>query len=346
MKAAVYEGPQVLSVRDVPDPKPEPGGVLLRVRACSICGTDLRIYSHGDAKIAPPMIIGHELAGDVVEVSEGTSGFKVGDRVLVAPPGISCGECPMCRKGWGNLCLNRRIIGYHYAGGFAEYIAVPSEAVSQGLLIPIPAGMPYAHAAVTEPLGCVVNGQTPLRIDNGDTVVVIGAGAIGLMHAQLARAKGATKVVVVDVVPLRLKMAERFAFDHIIDGSTTDPVQEVLRLTGGIGSDVTIVAASAGKAQEQAVAMVGKRGRVSLFAGLPKDRPHITLDSNRVHYYELAIYGASASAPDNSREALKWLETGAINANEIVTHRFPLAELVPAMEMMRRGESLKIVIEP
>lgn len=346
VKAAVYEGPRSLSIREVPDPKPEAGGLLIKVKACSICGTDLRIYNHGDAKITPPMIIGHEIVGDVVELGEGCASFKVGDRVLVAPPGVSCGECVMCRKGFINLCLNRKIIGYHYAGGFAEYVAIPALAVEQGILLPIPENLTYGQAAVTEPLGCVVNGQTPLSIGAGDTVVVIGAGAIGLMHAQLARAKGAERIIVVDVAENRLKLAERFGFDALINGATHDPIQEVIRITGGLGADVIITAASAPKAVEQAVYMAAKRGRVSLFAGLPKDKPQVALDCNRIHYYELGIFGASASTPENSMEALNWIRTGGIDAAAIVTHSFPLEELTMGMDLMSRGESLKVVVRP
>lgn len=333
-------------MREVPDPRPEPGGVLLRVRACAICGTDQRIYRYGDPKITPPMITGHEFAGEVVELGEGTAGLKVGDRVVVAPPGMTCGECYMCRAGHENLCVNRQGIGYKFPGGFAEYVAIPARAVQEGLLLPIPEDMSFAHAAITEPLACVVNGQTPLQIGEGDTVVVIGAGAIGLMHGQLARAKGASRVFIVDVSPNRLKMAEAHGFDQVIDGSASDPVEEVHRLTDGLGATVAITATSAGVAAEQAVEMVGKRGRVSFFAGLPKTSPKVTINANRVHYFEISIYGASASSKADNRAALQYLSSGAVKAETIITHHFPLDEIIPAMEKMRRGETLKVVIEP
>jgi len=346
MKAAVFEGPEQFFVREVPDPKPEPGGVLLRVRACAICGTDQRIYRYGDPKLTPPMITGHECAGEVVELGEGTTGLKVGDRVVVAPPAITCGECYMCKAGYENLCLNRRGIGYKFPGGFAEFCAIPAQAVREGVLLPIPEHMSFAHAAITEPLACVVNGQKPLDIGEGDTVVVIGAGAIGLMHGQLARAKGASRVFIIDVSPKRLEMAESHGFDRVIDGSATDPVEEVMRLTDGRGASVAITATTANVAAEQAVEMVGKRGRVSFFAGLPKTNPKATINANRVHYFEISIFGASASSKADNRAALNYLSTGAVKAETIITHRFPLDEIIPAMEKMRRGETLKIVIEP
>lgn len=345
MQAAIWAGTEQIALHTVPDPTPEPGGLVIRVRACSICGTDLRIFTHGDPKVSPPFIIGHEIAGEVVALGTGTTGFQVGDQVVVAPPGTSCQECHYCKKGQNNLCLTRKIVGYHYPGGFAEYVAMPAAAVQQGLVLAIPAGLSYEEACITEPFGCVINGQEFLNIGPGDTVVVIGGGAIGLLHAQLARLSGAGQVIVSEVSARRAELA-RLLVDHVIDAGSTDPVQAVKELTHGLGADVAIVAASAPAAAEAALNMLGKRGRLSLFAGMPKSKPHLTIDANKVHYGEIAIFGASASTPRNARRALDLIASRQINARAVTTHYLPLSEIVTGFEMARSAAGLKVVIQP
>lgn len=275
----------------------------------------------------------------------GTAGFRVGDRVVIAPVAVTCGECRLCRRGHVNLCPSRRILGYHFPGGFAEYVAVPAAAVAQGLVLPLPDHLAFAEACLAEPLACVLNGQEPLAIGPDDTVVILGGGAIGLLHAQVARLQGARQVLVSEISPQRAQWARAVA-DGVIDASAADPVAQVRDLTDGYGADVVIVAASAAAAQEQAIAMVGKRGRVSLFAGLPRTQPTIALDSNKVHYGEIALYGASASTPRHARRALDLLASGQVSARAVTTHRLPLAQITQGFALALAGQSLKVVIEP
>jgi len=344
MKAAVFMGPERMEVKEVPKPKCREGEVLLQVKACAICGTDGRIYFHGQKNVVPPHIIGHEIAGDIVEVGPGVKGHKAGDRVTVVTS-IGCGHCRYCERGLTNMCPDSKAIGYYYPGGFAEYMPVPAEAVRQRAVIKLPGGMPYDVAAMVEPLSCCINGQEYLHIEPGDMVVVVGAGPIGCMHLMLAKAAEAGKTIIIDVDEKRLKMAERFAPDVVVDGRVGSSVERVLKETKGLGAEVVIVACGSHQAQEDAVRMAAKMGRVSYFAGLPKDEPTITFDSNLVHYREISVFGAFASYRAQFVKALDLIQSGRIDAAQVITHRFPLEKIVEAIITTKKGEGLKSVVE-
>ncbi|NQT83043.1 alcohol dehydrogenase catalytic domain-containing protein [bacterium] len=348
MKAAVFMGPERMEVKEVPKPKCGEGEVLLEVKACAICGTDGRIYFHGQKNVVPPAILGHEIAGDIVEVGDGVEGYSPGDRVTVVTS-IGCGHCGYCAKGLTNMCPDSKAIGYHYSGGFAEYMVVPAKGVRQNAVIKLPEGMPYEEAAMVEPLSCCINGQRYLNIAAGETVVVIGAGPIGSMHLMLAKTADAGKTIVVDIDDKRLKMVERFEPDRIVDGRDGSSVEKVMEETGGLGAEVVIVACGSHQAQMDALRMAAKMGRVSFFAGLPKDRPTITFDSNLLHYREISVFGAYASYRAQFVEALELIspaQGGAkIEAAKVITHRLPLERIVEGIVTTKKGEGLKSVID-
>ncbi|MGC8832599.1 MAG: zinc-dependent dehydrogenase [Armatimonadota bacterium] len=347
MKAAVYEGIEQIIVREVPDPSVSPDYPLkIKVDACAICGSDVRTYHHGKSNVVPPQIIGHEVAGTVVEVLDGfKSPFSPGDRVTVAAV-VSCGECYYCRRGIQNRCENFTAIGYEHPGGFAQYMVVPSKMVLDGSVNRIPDHVAAKHACIAEPLACVINGQELSSVGLGQNVVIIGAGPIGCMHVALAKALGAAKVILCEVSQPRLEMAKAFGADVYINPANEDAVQRVKEETEGRGADVVIVAAPSGAAQEQALRMAAKRGRVNFFGGLPKDKPTITLDSNLVHYNELFVHGAADSTPRQNRIAAELIASGRINAQALVTHTVPLEGITEGIGIAERGEGLKVVVEP
>lgn len=346
MKAAVYMGPEQLVIEDVEEPRCGPGEVKLKVGACAICGTDVRIFFHGQKNVRPPAIVGHEIAGTIVEIGDGVQGLRVGQKACVITP-VGCGRCRYCRAGRHNLCVDFRAIGYDFPGGFAQYVTLNAAAVAQGNVLPIPDHVPFDEAALVEPLSCVINGQSFLKIGIGDSVVIIGAGPIGCMHLELAKSQGATKTVVVDVAQSKLDLVrERFQADLFIDASREDPIQRVMKETNGVGADVAIVACSAHAAQQQAIAMVAKLGRVSLFAGLPKDRPTIQFDSNAVHYREISVFGAYASHATEYLSALALVASRRVDARKLISSRVPLEGLADAIRTIAQGNSLKIVVEP
>jgi L-iditol 2-dehydrogenase len=346
MRAAVFHGPGDIRIEDVPEPTPGAGEVKIRVRNCSTCGTDLKIFRFGHHRIDPPRVMGHEIAGEIVELGEGVTGHQVGDRVQViaAIPDMACDEC---RRGHETVCKNQESMGYQYEGGFAEYMIVPRSVLHADGLNPIPEGVGFDEASVAEPLACVLNGQELARVGEGDVVVVFGAGPIGCLHVRLARSRGAARVILVEVNRARLDLAAGLVRpDDAVCAEDGDVVEQVLKLTDGRGADVVITAAAAGAAQEQALKIAAPQGRVSFFGGLPKDNPTITVDSNVVHYSELTIVGANGSSPAHNRRALELIASGAVPVKDLITARLPLDRVLDALDIVARGEAIKVTIEP
>jgi len=346
MKVLRFYAPKDVRIEDVPEPECGPDEVKLRVRNCSTCGTDVKIFNNGHQNINPPRIMGHEVAGEVVEVGADVPGWSVGDRAQVIAA-VPCGECYECRRGWMAVCQNQTSVGYQYEGGFAEYLIVPPQVLKVDGLNRIPDNIGFDEASVAEPFACAINAQELISVADGDTVVVFGAGPIGCIHIRLARANGATRVFLIDVTAERLKMsADAVQPDEVINGSDVDVVERVLELTDGRGADVVITATAANVAQEQAIRMAARRGRISFFGGLPKTNPYIQCDSNLVHYRELMIIGANGSSPAHNAEALKLLATGAVPVADLITHRLPLESAIDAFGIVARGEAIKVTIEP
>jgi L-iditol 2-dehydrogenase len=318
----------------------------IRVRACSTCGTDLKIYRHGHYRINPPRVMGHEIAGEVTELGEGVTGHAVGDRVQVIAA-IPDGTCPDCLAGRMTVCPNQTSMGYQYDGGFAEYMIVPKAVLAVDGLNRIPDGLSFAEASVAEPLACVLNGQELARVGKGDDVVVVGSGPIGCLHVRLARSRGAARVILVELNRERLQRAASIVHpDEAVSADDGDIAEQILKLTDGRGVDVAITAAASGAAQEQALKYVARQGRISLFGGLPQDHPTISLDSNVVHYRELTLVGANGSSPAHNARALDLIATGAVPVSDLITHRLPLSGVLDAIEIVSRGEGIKVTIEP
>jgi L-iditol 2-dehydrogenase len=304
----------------------------------------VKIFKFGHHHIRPPRVMGHEIAGEVVETAPDVSGWKPGDRVQVIAA-IPDGTCEECRRGRMTVCPNQESMGYHYDGGFAEYTIVPAKVLAVDGLNRIPEGIGFDEASVAEPLACVLNGQELARIGEGDDVVIIGAGPIGCLHVRLARARGAARVFLADLNPDRLAMsAERVKPDAALHGS--DLVDQVMKLTDGRGADAIITAAASGAAQEQALQMAARQGRISFFGGLPKDNPVIACDSNLVHYRELTIVGANGSSPQHNKRALELIASGAVPVADLITHRLPLDDVLDGIAIVAAGTAIKVTIEP
>jgi L-iditol 2-dehydrogenase len=346
MRVARFHAPGDVRLEEAPEPATGPDEVKLRVRACSTCGTDVKISKFGHHHIHPPRVMGHEIAGEVVEVGADVTGWVPGDRVQVIAA-IPCGECDFCAKGQMNICPNQVSMGYHFDGGFAEYMIVPREVLKVDGLTRIPDGLSYEEASVTEPLACALNAQELVRINPGDDVVVVGSGPIGCLHVRLARSFGAARVFLVELSRERLDMAAALVTpDAAICASEVDPIEAVREATGGRGVDVAITAAASGAAQEQALQMLARGGRISFFGGLPKDQPTITLDSNLVHYSELTIVGANGSSPEHNKRALQLIADGKVPVADLITHRLPLDQVLDGIGIVSRGEAIKVTILP
>lgn len=352
-----------MGVENVTKPACGAGDVLLKVNCCAICGTDGRMYrgtkdvtkgfvsqtkGYGEGKF----IIGHEIVGIVEEIGSKVESpdYRIGDRVIVVTS-IGCQKegCKPCREGAYNMCKNNRPVGYYYPGGFAEHILIQGLAVRQGVIIPVPEDSTVSdeHLAMVEPLSCVINGQDYLDISKGEYVTIVGAGPIGLMHGLLAKSKGA-KVILAEYSPIRLGKSKEFGFDYYVASKDADLVKAVLELTDEEGTDVGIVACSVNKVAQELLRAMAMKGRLSFFAGFPKEDPTLKLDGNIIHYKEVSIYGAFASSRPQFEEALRLIVSGEVSMGRIVTDVFPLERMTEAMEKMldKEGDALKVVIRP
>jgi L-iditol 2-dehydrogenase len=345
MKAAVFYGPGDLRLRELPRPAIGETEMLVKIAACAVCGSDVRTFRFGARNITEPIVIGHEVSGTVAEVGTALEGFSVGQRVAIAPA-IPCGECRYCRRGAETMCERLRSIGYEFNGGLAEYLAVPSSAVRAGCVNAVPDSVSFEEAAIAEPLACVINAQELTGVGDGDTVVVLGAGPVGCLHASLARVRGAAKVLLVDLRAERLQLAAAFGADVLIDGAREDVRARVLHETAGAGASVVIVAAPSRRAQEQAVTLAARRGRINFFGGLPKDDPIISLDANAVHYHELTIVGSYGSRPSHNRMALELIASGRVPIRALVGLELPLDRVLEGLLAVEQGRVLKAVVRP
>lgn len=345
MIAAIYKGIGNMVVEDVPTPSIQDGELLVKVKVCAICGGDLRTFHHGHAAIKPPIILGHEFAGEIVAVGTGVERYAVGDRVIVAP-GIGCGHCSYCLSGNQHLCYHRLTLGHQYHGGFAEFVRIPAIAVQAGNVNLIPDSVDYLSATLAEPLACVINGQEAMQIQLGDTVAVIGTGPIGIMHAELARSRGAGKVFLINRSQPRLDRAHPLGYDAYISSQKDDAVQRVLELTDGMGANVVIVTAGSEAAMQMGLAMTGKMGKVCFFAGLPKDKPQVTIDANFLHYRQITIYGTFSSAPRHNALAIEMIRSGKLNVDYLLTHAVSLQHINEGLQLVEKQAGMRIVVVP
>jgi L-iditol 2-dehydrogenase len=345
MRAAVFEDIEKMVVKEVETPKVDDDSLLVRVRACAVCGSDIRIYHYGNPRVKPPQIIGHEIAGDVVEVGSQVNRFKPGDRVAIGAD-VPCGECAFCRDGMANNCAVNYAMGYQFPGGFSEYLLIDPLVISYGPIHKIPDNLDYDEAALAEPLACCINGLELAWVSLGDIVVIIGAGPVGCMMAELARYMGARKVIVSQRSKTRLEMAKKYDIDVLISATEEDFTQRVMEETGGLGADVVATACSSLEAQAQAIPVIKNRGRINFFAGLPKGTDPLILDTNIIHYKESYLFGSHGSTPRHHRMALEMLASGRINARKFISHKFGLDQIMDAFNMVESRQGMKVVVNP
>lgn len=340
MRGVFYTAPNTLQICTVPIPVPGPGEVLVRIRAATTCGTDLKTFRRGHPKFPPPFLFGHEFAGDIVRIGDGVEKFSIGMRVtanVFAP----CGECTYCKHGQDNLCDS---LEYNF-GAFAEYIIIPASIVKSNTF-QIPDGMPYEHAAVLEPLVSVVHGQRRVAIQPGETVAVIGAGgAISLFHLQLALLAGASEVWGIGHSDARLAIFSQAGASKIINSKRELAVDRVKEWTNGQGADVVIECAGTKIAWEDAVRMVRKGGRVLWFGGLPSGTK-IELDAAWIHYGEITLLGAHGGTVEDAKEAYRLLASGEVDPGPLLSSEFNLDRIEEAFEQMIDGMAIKLVIRP
>ena len=345
MRAVVYRAQGEVRVDEVPVPLCGEGELRVKVEACAICGSDLKTYNSGNPRMKPPMTMGHEFTGMIETVGSSVRDYALGERIVMATS-IACGQCAYCRKGWSNLCVSLNPMGFAYPGGMAEYVVIPPLAVRHGNVVKVPEGLEPRHACLAEPVSCAVNAAELCGIGPEDTVVVIGAGPLGIMNLFVAREFEARKTILVQREGKRLELARQFACDRLVNASAENLAEVVREETEGLGAEVVIVAAPSAEMQAQAVELVRKRGRVCLFASLPVGESMLTLDSRRIHYGELAVYGASDSTARHVARALEILQKPTFPREALVSHVLPFEKFHQAIEVMSRREGMRVVLTP
>ena len=342
MRAAMLHGVKDLRVENVDAPRFGDGEILVKVKAATTCGTDLKIFQRGyvSGVIKLPTVFGHEWSGDIVEVGKGVSYFQKGMRVR-AGNSSPCLRCYMCQKGKFNLCEDMMWLW----GAYAEYIKVPQRIVMLNMQV-IPDHVTYEEAAVTEPLACVLHGVEEARVKLGDTVAIIGAGPIGLLHLLTVKKMGAGKVIISDTVDERLKLAEKLGADETVNAKQEDTVEKTKKLTDGYGADVVIEAIGLPATWEQALKMVRKGGTVLEFGGCPPGT-EIKVSTEQLHYGETTVMGAFHTTPLHFRKALNLIASGTINVKPLITNKMKLADLKQAFEQLTTSKTdIKIAIQP
>ncbi len=345
MKAAVLEQLEQMVVKEVERPSIDGDSILMKVEAVGICGSDIRIFRHGNNRVTLPQVLGHEAAGRIVELGSNVNKFKIGDRISLGAD-VPCGECIFCEAGIGNNCQINYAMGYQFAGSFAEYVLLNKTMVNYGPIHKIPDHISYEEAALAEPLACVLNALELSNIKLGDSVVVIGAGPIGCMIIEIAKLMGATKVILVQRSRPRLEMAKQFGAHAYICSSEENAIERVLEETGGLGADVVITSNPSPEAQVDAIYMAKNRARVNFFGGLPKGKSMVTLDTNIIHYKELFVHGAHGSLPAHHQKAIDLIGSGVIDMKRYISHRYPLDEINQAISAAEDHVGMRVIVQP
>ena len=343
MLAARLYGVNDIRLEDVPVPQIRSDELLLRVRAASICGTDIRMIRNGYGNISQenPRILGHELAGEIADVGCDVTEYTVGQRVTVAP-NMGCGVCNQCVSGKTHMCKTYRALGINMDGGFAEYVKIPAVAIRQGNIAILPDHVSYEEAALNEPLSCVYNGSEQCAIRPGDFVLVIGAGPIGIMHGMLAKMAGAGRVYFNDLSKDRLEMVKKI--DSTFITIQNDLEETIMKETNGEGVDVVITACPSPEVQSLAPELCNIGGRVNFFGGVPASRQPVGIDTNLVHYKQLILTGTTRASLMQFRKTLSFVESGILNVKQLISNRIPLKDFKEGIEKASAADGMKNVI--
>ena len=340
MKASYFLGDKKFEVRDLPLPEIGEQDVLVRVAACGVCGTDVHIYhgSKGSTDVKPPVVLGHELAVEVVKIGSQVTTVKPGDHVTI-DPNIYCGKCHFCQIGKKQMCQNLYAIGVNRDGGFAQYCVAPETQCYQ-----LDKEVPLKYGAMTEPLACCVHGIDRAGIRQGDTVCVIGGGAIGLLMIQLAKLSGASKVILSEPVAMRREIGKKVGAWACVDPIHEDIKERLKELLGTEGVDVVIECVGTSVAAEQAF-LAADRGATILLFSVPKPESIYSLHLEEVFQKELTILGSMIN-PDTHGRAAALINSGVLKLEPIITHSFSVEQVEEAILMQQSADSIKVIVEP
>ncbi|WP_199883839.1 zinc-binding dehydrogenase [Anaerosinus massiliensis] len=343
MQAAIMYGPDDIRVEEIPKPTCPSGGLILKVMAVGLCGSDIRNMGTDSRMGQYPHIFGHEIVGVVDEVDADVEIYALGDRLYIYPED-HCLKCEPCRGGHSENCLHP---GDYITrqGGFADYVSVSKAQLERDAVFKLPADVSFESATLSEPLSSVFACQENIGITLGDTVVIIGAGPIGCFHAQLAKLRGAQQVIMVEINDNRLEMTKQFGADFIINSIKEDPIQRIKEITKGKGADKVISANPSVKAQAQSIYMARQGGIIVFFGGVPKGSL-CELDTNYIHYNNLWIYGHFGANSLQVQKAFELAISEKFPAKKFITHILPLKEIQQGIDLSRNGTAIKVVLQP
>ncbi len=343
MKALIYTAPNVLEYRDVPEPRLENNEALVKVRAVGVCGSDVHGFTGSTGRRIPPLIMGHEIAGEVAEIGSQVENLKPGDRVVVEPL-VYCGKCVHCRNADHHLCLERIVLGASLPsgtlpGGFAEYVAV-----HETMLFPLPDSVSYEEATLIDPLAVAAHGVNRTNIRLNDVVAVVGAGTIGLFVLQCAHLAGAGVVVITDMRDFRLDLARELGASEIVNIERDDPVERVKKLTAGIGADAVIEAVGVTASFQQAMALVKTGGSLTLIGNSER---MVQINMQDLVTRELNVRGSYFNRGEFV-DCIDLLASGRVNVRSLISELLPLSEGQKAFDALAAGEKdlLKVILIP
>jgi len=342
MLAAVFHAPNNIIVKHVPITRRQ---VMLKVSACAVCGYDARVFRNGHRKVRPPVILGHELCGEIqndIIIGDGMT-INAGSRVAVCPL-IPCLRCHYCKSGDYNLCINLKEIGSSSDGGFAQYVTIPEQLIRIGGLVPVPDNLTDEEAALLEPLACCLNSfSRMLPVAKESSIVIIGDGPMGLIHLQLFKRLSNSRVAIVGRVPLRMEKARAMTADAVFAYSH-ETVADVLDFTGdSCGAGIVVIATSNPVAFELATKVSARNSKINAFAGMPSGQTFL-LDANWLHYNQISITGTFSSTPKMLGEATRIAAEKKIDLSAIVTHKYSLVEIEKAIDVTEKYLGLRAVI--
>lgn len=341
MKAAVVYAENDIRIADVPAPQAGRGQVVVRVRGCGVCATDVKILSGTSTPPQLPMILGHEVAGTIAELGAGTeeTGLSLGQRVAIYPI-AACGECFYCRQGRNSLCLHEHGLGHGDDGGLAEYVRIPAQIVRLGGVLDI-GDMPFDLAALIEPTSCCLAAADQCKTKADDTVVVVGVGPLGLLHTIVSKALGA-RVLCVDVNEKRLAKAQQLGAHFVLNPEKDDPLAAVRRITG-FGADVVIAAVGIPQVIERYFPLVRNGGVFNIFGGTPRGQK-MTVDPRWIHYGEILLTGTFASSVEQFRRAYGFVRDHPHEIASIISTRCSLDDILAAVQRVQSGQGTKSVL--
>ncbi|MGE9993454.1 alcohol dehydrogenase catalytic domain-containing protein [Peptoniphilaceae bacterium SGI.137] len=347
MKAVILHGPENYphnyEVMDIEKPICGSGDILIEMKAVALCGTDKRIFTGAKTKgVRKDSVVGHEISGKIVEIGDKVKGYRIGDRVAVANV-IPCGNCEACLSGRENACMNRQALGYEFDGGFAEYVLIPKIAIQKGNVIVLPDDISYTSGALIEPLACCIRGLKNVGTQFSDTVVIIGAGPIGLMHVQLSRAVGAGKIIVSEPDGNKRERALEVGATRVVNPEKDSLYDIVMEETRGCGADRVVMAIGVNGLVNEALKIAKKGGSVNLFAGFAKGKTS-EIDPSIIHYNELTVTGSTAYKRSDYRESAEMVFSKRIDLDALVSKTYEIEDFHQALEDHMSGKFLKIVI--